>query len=104
MSMPRHKPWRVCFLPELVKPSNEHSYEHFNQVKGFVDSHLKAWKDWATRYSTAGLVVLDELRIAVADLDNFFYSNPHETERVLEALLDPHTSTFIRVRVRKVKP
>jgi hypothetical protein len=102
----RHKPWRVCFLPQLpeLKGKDEHVYEHFNQVKAYVETNLKTWKDWCKRYNTAGLVVLDEMRVMVAETDNFFYQNPHETERVIEGLLDQHTSTVIRVRIRKVKP
>lgn len=102
----RHRQWRVCFLPLLpeFKGKDEHHYEHFTQVKAFVDSNLKTWRDWCKRYNNAGLEVLENMRVEVAETDPWFYMNPHENERLIEALLDEHTLTRIRVRIKKVKP
>ncbi len=104
MSNMKHRPWRVCFLPQLpqLKGKDEHAYMNFNQVPAFVESNLKEWRQWCTKHNSTGLVVLDEFSRMVRETESWFYQNAHLNERVIEGLLDNHTDTTLRVRIKKI--
>lgn len=100
----KHRPWRICFLPQLphLQGKDEHHYEQFRQAKEWAFKQLKDWEPWCKRYNSAGLVVLDELRTMVAETEGFFWQNPEKSERIIEGVLDQHTGTKVRCRIRKV--
>lgn len=102
----RHKEWHVCFLPLLphLQGRDEHSYEHFNQAKAWAHNQIDDWVPWCKRYNPAGLLVLDDLKSTIASTEGWFWQGDLETERVMEGVLDEHTGTTIRVRIRRTKP
>lgn len=95
--MPKHKPWRVCFLPQLahLQGKDEHHYQHFGQAKTFACNQLDDWKGWCKRYNPAGLEVIDKMQSQIAETEGWFWTNHLETERVIEGLIDPFTETRI---------